>query len=161
MTNVDDYPASPPPHPALPQMRFGFPLLKRFEVSGIHDLLSPNPYPIPLTPRWPRQTEIILKLNSLRNSHFMYSEIPRKRFLFADFLLVILLCFLFALTNFLVIVFRCKHKKACCYFVLKWKAGKRRMKDGCWYTLQRGQVQRLVAGPCPRRALLFLCSLHS
>lgn len=86
----------------------------------------------------------------------MYSEIPRKRFLFADFLLVILLCFLFALTNFLVIVFRCKHKKACCYFVLKWKAGKRRMKDRCWYMLQRGQVQRLVAGPCPMRAIPVL-----
>lgn len=41
----------------------------------------------------------------------MYLEIPIKRFLFVDFLLVILLCFLFALTNFLVIVFHCKHKR--------------------------------------------------
>lgn len=105
---TDDYPASPK---GGKRMQLGFPLLKRFEVSGILGLLSHNPYPLPLTPRWPRQTEIILKLNIRRNSHFMYLEIPIKRFLFVGFLLAILLCFLFALTNFLVIVFHCKHKR--------------------------------------------------
>lgn len=46
---------------------------KRFEVSGIH-LLSP-----PAPAMWPKQTEIILTLNILRNSPLMYLEIPRKR----------------------------------------------------------------------------------
>ena len=88
---------------------------------------SPTPVPTPShrPPRWPRQTEIILKLNSLRNSHVVvYLEIPRKRFLFADFLWVILLCFLFALTNFLVIVFRCKHKKGLLLLCFKMESRK-------------------------------------
>lgn len=46
---------------------------KRFEVSGTHLFIC--------TPVWPRQTEIILKLNIRRNSHFLYLlvEIPVKR----------------------------------------------------------------------------------
>lgn len=44
---------------------------KRFEVSGTHLFIS--------TLMWPRQTEVILKLNVLRNSHFLYLEIPIKR----------------------------------------------------------------------------------
>lgn len=44
---------------------------KRFEVSGTHLFIS--------TPVWPRQTEVILKLNILRNSHFPYLEILIKR----------------------------------------------------------------------------------
>lgn len=44
---------------------------KRFEVSGTHLFIC--------NPVWPRQTEIILRLNIRRNSPFLYLEIPIKR----------------------------------------------------------------------------------
>lgn len=76
---------------------------KRFEVSGTHLFIC--------NPVWPRQTEIILKLNIQRNSHFLHLEIPIKR---GSCLLVSYYIFSFH-PNFLVTLFHCKCKKAFCY----------------------------------------------
>lgn len=85
---------------------------KRVEVRGIHGLLSPIPTPSQLTPSWPRQTENNSKVkHSKEQSFYIFRNPYKERFLFVGFLLVILLCFLFALTNFLVIVFHCKRKR--------------------------------------------------
>lgn len=72
------------------------------------------------------QTEIIVKLNSLRNSHFIYLEIPIKR----GSCLLVSSFFLFTLANFLVIVFHCKHKRPA-VISLKMENRKERTKDGC------------------------------
>lgn len=99
---------------------------KRFEVSGTHLFISTPPPPPTM---WPRQTEINLKLNILRNSHFIYLEIPIKRgsCLSVSYYLFI---FLFTLTNFLVIVFHCKRKRPA-VISFKMENSKERTKDSC------------------------------
>lgn len=106
---------------------------KRFEVSGTHLFIC--------TPVWPSQTEIILKLNIQRNSHFLYLlvEIPRKR---GSCLLVsYYIFFLFTLANFLVIVFHCKCKRPA-VISLKVENRKERAKDSVGEYCKVDTVQR-------------------